>query len=53
MKDKFVFKLDPEEIEREIKAMYTNSVKLLDKFPKSIPTCHKLINEVNKEIVEF
>jgi dynein heavy chain len=52
-KEKVVFKLDPEEIDRETKQMFSQSQKLINIFPKSNPTCHKLINEVAKDIVDF
>lgn len=48
-----VFKLDPEEIERETKSIFQQSQKLIAIFPKSNPSCHKLINEVAKDIVDF
>lgn len=52
-REKVVFKLDPEEIDSQTIQMFTTSQKLIQLFPKSNPTCHKLINEIAKDIMDF
>ena len=45
-KDKVVFRLDPEAIEKETKIMFSTATKLTYTFPKSMPGPLKLAQEL-------